>query len=74
MAQAGAGHSLAALLKGKVVVMALISMSVAVASCVVNDYFDFAAGVDALNAPNKVTPRTTILLLLPSLASFLPDG
>ncbi len=54
MAQVGAGHSLAVLLHTRVVVMALISMSIAVASCVVNDYFDYATGVDAINAPDKV--------------------
>eukprot|EP00884_Botryococcus_braunii_P019568 jgi/Botrbrau1/6295/Bobra.0339s0006.1 len=59
-AWAGAGHSLGVLLKSRVIIMSLISMSIAVASCVVNDYFDFAAGVDVINAPNKPLPSGTV--------------
>ena len=38
-------------------VTSLLSSGVAVASVVVNDYFDFASGVDGVNSPDKVGLR-----------------
>ena len=46
------GHTLTPLLSPAVWLMALLSGSVAVASCVVNDYFDLRT--DTINAPHKV--------------------
>lgn len=37
---------------------AFISSSIAAASCLVNDYFDFVTGVDSQNAPHKVNGTT----------------
>eukprot|EP00775_Hariotina_reticulata_P009119 gene9119-9288_t len=65
-AWAGAGHRLAAVQSLGVWVMGLISGSIAVASVVVNDYFDLK--IDATNAPDKplpsgaIAPDTAILL------------
>lgn len=40
---------------GAVWLVSLMSGSIAVASVVVNDYFDFISGADVVNAPSKVT-------------------
>lgn len=52
--QAGAGHSLSAVARWSVWFMSLISAGIAVASVVVNDYFDLK--LDATNAPDKPLP------------------
>lgn len=54
--QVGTGKSVAALGLGTVWVTAMLSSGVAVASVVVNDYFDYA--VDRINAPEKVLLTT----------------
>lgn len=59
-AWAGTGRSLAFLSSKTVWAMSLMSGGVAVASVVVNDYFDYAAGVDGVNAPDKPIPSGTI--------------
>ncbi|KAK9838465.1 hypothetical protein WJX81_001046 [Elliptochloris bilobata] len=53
-AWAGVGHALRPLLLPAVWLMALLSGGVAVASCVVNDYFDLRS--DTINAPHKPLP------------------
>lgn len=57
--QAGAGHSLSAVQRMSVWFMSLISAGIAVASVVVNDYFDLK--VDAQNAPDKPLPSGVCL-------------
>lgn len=52
--QAGAGHSLSAVQRWSVWFMSLISAGIAVASVVVNDYFDLK--LDTTNAPDKPLP------------------
>lgn len=52
--QAGCGHSLSAVHKMSVWFMSLISAGMAVASVVVNDYFDLK--IDTTNAPDKPLP------------------
>jgi 4-hydroxybenzoate polyprenyltransferase len=52
--QAGAGHSFSAVQHWSVWFMSLISAGIAVASVVVNDYFDLK--LDATNAPDKPLP------------------
>ena len=52
--QAGTGHSLSAVQHWSVWFMSLISAGIAVASVVVNDYFDLK--LDATNAPDKPLP------------------
>ena len=54
LAQTGAHHALRPLLMPAVWLMALLSGGVAVASCMVNDYFDMRS--DTINAPHKVAP------------------
>lgn len=51
-------------------VMSLVSGGVAVASCVVNDYFDFASGVDVQNSPDKPLPSGRVKPDLALLLSF----
>lgn len=51
--QVGAGRSLGALMLGRTWLVSAISGSIAVGSCVLNDFFDYA--VDSINDPNKVT-------------------
>ena len=43
--------------------MAVVSAGIAVSSVVVNDYFDWRAGVDGINAPDKPLPRCSSLPL-----------
>lgn len=57
-AWAGGGHSLSAVQHWSVWAMSLISAGIALASCVVNDYFDRL--VDATNAPDKPLPSGAI--------------
>ncbi|KAF8056478.1 digeranylgeranylglyceryl phosphate synthase [Scenedesmus sp. PABB004] len=57
-AWAGSGHRVAAVQSGSVVAMAAISGAMAVASVVVNDYFDRA--IDATNAPHKPLPSGAV--------------
>lgn len=57
--QTGAHHALRPLLMPAVWLMALLSGGVAVASCVVNDYFDMRS--DTINAPHKVARATWVL-------------
>eukprot|EP00879_Flechtneria_rotunda_P001584 GHRR01001743.1.p1 GENE.GHRR01001743.1~~GHRR01001743.1.p1 ORF type:complete len:404 (+),score=95.94 GHRR01001743.1:144-1355(+) len=68
-AWAGTGHKLAAMKSISVWLMGIISGGIAVASVVVNDYFDLK--VDATNAPDKPLPSGAIApdaaLLLSSL-------
>eukprot|EP00882_Tetradesmus_deserticola_P001428 GHRQ01001544.1.p1 GENE.GHRQ01001544.1~~GHRQ01001544.1.p1 ORF type:complete len:398 (+),score=162.08 GHRQ01001544.1:442-1635(+) len=68
-AWAGSGHRVAAVQSISVWLMGLISGGMAVASCVVNDYFDLK--IDASNAPDKPLPSGAIApdaaLLLSSL-------
>jgi hypothetical protein len=52
--QAGAGHSLSGIQRWSVWFMSLISAGIAVASVVVNDYFDLK--LDSTNAPDKPLP------------------
>jgi 4-hydroxybenzoate polyprenyltransferase len=52
--QAGSGHRMAAVQSISVWLMGLISGGMAIASCVVNDYFDMK--IDASNAPDKPLP------------------
>jgi len=59
-AWAAGGRSLFALAHVSVWVIAGISSSIALASCVVNDYFDFTTGLDTLNAPNKPLPSGAV--------------
>ncbi|KAK9814843.1 hypothetical protein WJX72_012464 [[Myrmecia] bisecta] len=59
-AWAGTGRTMTALRFGSVWLMSLLSSGVAVASVVVNDYFDFASGVDGVNSPDKPLPSGTI--------------
>lgn len=54
MAQASSGRSLLSLRAPAVWLVSLLSSSVAAASMVVNDYFDFRSGADVVNAPQKV--------------------
>ncbi len=64
-AQASTGRSLLSLRAPAVWLVSLLSSSVAAASMVVNDYFDFRSGVDTVNAPQKVSGNLlpyTILL------------
>ncbi|KAK9810620.1 hypothetical protein WJX73_005068 [Symbiochloris irregularis] len=70
-AWASQGHSCAALAavltSPSVWATAFISSSIAAASCILNDYWDFMSGVDFVNAPNKplpsgeVPPHTVVL-------------
>jgi 4-hydroxybenzoate polyprenyltransferase len=52
--QAGCGHSLSGVQRWSVWFMSLISAGIAVASVVVNDYFDLK--LDTTNAPDKPLP------------------
>ena len=47
--------------------MAAASAGIAVSSVVVNDYFDFVQGVDAVNAPDKPLPRCAQIRGLPQI-------
>lgn len=63
----GSGHSFSALSSAAVWLTALSSGAVAVASVVINDYFDFAAGTDAPSSDKPlpsgaVTPDVALLL------------
>lgn len=57
MPQAGTGRAVQLLGCGALWLVSLMSGSIAVASVVVNDYFDFISGADVVNAPSKVTCR-----------------
>lgn len=59
-AWAGSGRSLAAFSSWPVWLMSLLSGGVAVASVIVNDYFDYASGVDVTNAPSKPLPSGVV--------------
>jgi 4-hydroxybenzoate polyprenyltransferase len=50
--QAGGGRKIQALLSVKVALLSAIAGSIAVASCVLNDFFDYS--VDIINEPSKV--------------------
>ena len=63
--QVGGGRRLHALLSPKVALLSAIAGSVAVASCVLNDFFDYS--VDVINEPSKVSHSPCLLL-----ASALP--
>lgn len=52
--QAGTGRTVQLLGCGTVWLVSVMSGSIAVASVVVNDYFDFISGADVVNAPSKV--------------------
>lgn len=56
--QAGTGRTCAcflnALMSLSVWVMSLVSGGVAIASVIVNDYFDWSSGIDQQNSPDKV--------------------
>lgn len=56
-AWASTGRSLVSLRAPAVWLVSLLSSSVAAASMVVNDYFDFRSGADAVNSPQKPLPR-----------------
>ncbi|CAL8467253.1 g6789 [Coccomyxa elongata] len=64
----GSGRSLHALILGQTWLMSAISGSIAVASCVLNDFFDYA--VDVINEPNKPLPRGSVPLDGALLLSF----
>jgi 4-hydroxybenzoate polyprenyltransferase len=57
--QAGSGHRMSAVQSISVWLMGLISGGMAIASCVVNDYFDLK--IDASNAPDKPLPSGACL-------------
>eukprot|EP00210_Caulerpa_lentillifera_P008218 g7846.t1 len=52
--------SISILVSLRVWIMASISAGVAVASVIVNDYFDFISGVDSVNEPTKPLPSGVI--------------
>jgi uncharacterized membrane protein YpjA len=54
--QLGSGRHLQAMLLGKTWLLSAISGSIAAASCVLNDFFDYA--VDVINDPSKVHINT----------------
>jgi geranylgeranylglycerol-phosphate geranylgeranyltransferase len=56
-AWASTGRSLLSLRAPAVWLVSLLSSSVAAASMVLNDYFDFRSGADVVNAPQKPLPR-----------------
>ena len=62
--QVGGGRRLHALLSPKVALLSAIAGSIAVASCVLNDFFDYS--VDVINEPSKVR-HSPCLLLTPAL-------
>ena len=62
--QVGGGRCLQALLSPKVALLSAIAGSIAVASCVLNDFFDYS--VDVINEPSKVS-HSPCLLLAPAL-------
>jgi hypothetical protein len=62
-----AAQSVAALAVPRVWAIALASAAISVSSVVVNDYFDFKAGVDVANAPEKPLPRSAAPLHAPRL-------
>ena len=51
--QVGSGKNIQALLGVKVALLSAIAGSIAVASCVLNDFFDYS--VDVINEPSKVS-------------------
>ena len=57
--QIAGGRSLQALLSAKVALLSAIAGSIAVGSCVLNDFFDYS--VDIINEPNKVQLMTGVL-------------
>lgn len=59
-AWAGSGHSVLPLRRLSVWATSLMSCGVAMASMAINDYFDFAAGVDVSNSPNKPIPSGSV--------------
>lgn len=58
--QVGSGRHLHALLSLKVALLSTIAGSIAVASCVLNDFFDYS--VDVINEPSKVSRSRCRLL------------
>ncbi|CAL5225213.1 g7998 [Coccomyxa viridis] len=62
------GRSLQALLSAKVALLSAIAGSIAVGSCVLNDFFDYS--VDIINEPNKPLPRHAVPLEGALLLSF----
>ena len=64
--QIAGGRSLQALLSAKVALLSAIAGSIAVGSCVLNDFFDYS--VDVINEPDKVA-RASRLPGLTSLAA-----
>ena len=62
--QVGGGRRLQALLSPKVALLSAIAGSIAVASCVLNDFFDYS--VDVINEPSKVS-HSPCLSLTPAL-------
>ena len=63
--QIAGGRSLQALLSAKVALLSAIAGSIAVGSCVLNDFFDYS--VDIINEPNKVT----LMLQIPQLCPIM---
>lgn len=59
-AWAGAGHALWVLRSATVWFAAVASAGIAVASCIINDYFDYLTGVDGMNASHKPLPAGTV--------------
>ena len=62
--QIAGGRSLQPLLSAKVALLSAIAGSIAVGSCVLNDFFDYS--VDVINEPTKVAHASA----LPSLTSL----
>lgn len=69
--QASTGRSLLSLRAPAVWLVSLLSSSVAAASMVLNDYFDFRSGADTVNAPQKVRDWTRRLSRIASAVSHL---
>ncbi|CAK0787933.1 hypothetical protein CVIRNUC_011155 [Coccomyxa viridis] len=65
----GGGRRLHALLSPKVALLSAIAGSIAVASCVLNDFFDYS--VDVINEPSKPLPRHAVPLEGALLLSFV---
>jgi geranylgeranylglycerol-phosphate geranylgeranyltransferase len=55
-AWASSGRTALAFCHVGVWIVGFITASIAMASCIMNDYFDFTAGTDAINAPQKPLP------------------
>ena len=72
--QVAGGRSIQALLSAKVALLSAIAGSIAVASCVLNDFFDYS--VDVINEPTKVgtLQLSLISLFLPIRMVLQPRG